>query len=214
MLNYLVKSPAHMHTRSHCQSTGTAWAILLLSSRMAHADLIQHITIHCCGSSVTALDLVNIYFGKQLSVLQSQPAQPRLQMCCELLWSIQGDVSRSASAPPVFRTAIATPAHSRENKARVVKVTIHIIISQLSHFTSNNFPCLGFDSWKDEDYRFIRGKNSRSKTNTSEISNTTNVYAHGSSSCFYTEGKECQLIIFIHFPLFKYLIVWKPAFSI
>lgn len=119
MLDYLVKSsPNLQHTYSHCQSTGTAWAILLLSSRMAHADLIQHITIHCCGSSATALGLVNICFGEQLSVLQPpQPAQSRLQMCCELLWSIQGDVPRSASAPPVFGTATVTAAHiAREIK--------------------------------------------------------------------------------------------------
>lgn len=44
------------------------------------------------------------------------------------------------------------------------------------------------------------------KKNTSKLSKTIDVYVDGRSSCFYTGGKKCQLIIFIHFPLFKYVI--------
>lgn len=49
---------------------------------------------------------------------------------------------------------------------------------------------------------------------TSKLPETIDVDVDGSSSCFYSEGKKCQLIRFNHFLLFKYLIVWKAASSI
>lgn len=52
------------------------------------------------------------------------------------------------------------------------------------------------------------------KKNTSKLSKTIDVYVDG-SSCFYTGGKKCQLIIFIHFPFpTLQMCNWKAASSI
>lgn len=150
----LAESPAHMHTyiqslsiHKHSMSNptpvqqdGTCW------SDSAHHNPLLQLLFHCSRLSQHLLWKTALSFAtysastaQTTNVLWAVVKHPRWRvkvcLCTTCVW-----YSHSYSS-----------IHSQENKARVVKVTIHIIISQLSHFSINSLPCLDFDSGKDED---------------------------------------------------------------
>lgn len=126
---------------------------------MTHVHLIQHITINFCGSSSTALDLVNTCFGKQLSVLQlpaftASAAQPTnvLRAATVLKHTIM-----TCQDLPLHHLCLVWPwlkQHTQpEKQMPFLGSKSHHLNNNLSAFTlhHNSLQCLGFDSWKAED---------------------------------------------------------------
>lgn len=131
---------------------------------MTHVQLIQHITIHFCGSSSTALGLVNTCFGKQLLVLQppaftASTAQPTSVLRAATVLNRAVVTCRDS---PLQHLCLVWPWLKQHTQPQKQKPFLghksRHLNNDLSAFTlqHNSLQCLGFDSWKGDDYFYRR----------------------------------------------------------